>query len=63
MIDILIPVFNEGKAINEVLHHIQKNMKTPHRFLICYDYDEDPTLKYIEYQKYPNLKLIKKGLF
>jgi len=43
-LDILIPVFNESESIVETLKNILSAVKCNYRILICYDYDEDPTL-------------------
>ncbi len=43
-INILIPVFNEGENIGLTLAEIGSKVKTPHRILIIYDFDEDNTL-------------------
>jgi dolichol-phosphate mannosyltransferase len=47
-IDIVIPVYNEGDNIHRVLEAFNKNIKTPIRVLLCYDFDEDSTLKSIQ---------------
>ena len=46
-IDIVIPVFNEGESIIEVIELLEQNVKTKFRILICYDFDEDNTLEAI----------------
>ncbi len=46
-IDIVIPVFNEGESIIEVIELLELNVKTKFRILICYDFDEDNTLEAI----------------
>ena len=46
-LDIVIPVFNEGATIVEVIELIEKNVRTNFRVLICYDFDEDDTLEAI----------------
>ena len=43
-LDIIIPVYNEGENILDVLRALKKEAKTPFRVLICYDFDEDNTL-------------------
>jgi len=43
-LDIIIPVYNEGDNISEVLKLLDEKVKTPFRLLICYDFDEDNTL-------------------
>jgi len=46
-IDIVIPVFNEGASIIEVIELLELNVKTRFRILICYDFEEDSTLEVI----------------
>jgi dolichol-phosphate mannosyltransferase len=43
-IDIVIPVYNEGRNIVPVLSALARDVKTPARVLICYDLDTDDTL-------------------
>ncbi len=67
-IDILIPVYNEGRNILNVLEALSSNVKTPYRVLICHDHDEDDTLAVIREsgRAYPNIRFIKnegKGVF
>jgi glycosyltransferase involved in cell wall biosynthesis len=47
-LDIVIPVYNEGWNIVGTLDTIKRDVKTPARVLICYDFDEDDTLAAIE---------------
>ena len=47
-LDILIPVFNEDKVIIKTIKNILSVVKCNYNILICYDYDEDPTLKIIK---------------
>ena len=47
-LDILIPVFNESETIVETLKNISSVVLCNYRILVCYDYDEDPTLKIIK---------------
>lgn len=46
--DILIPAYNEGENIIETLQMLEKEVKTPFRALICYDFDGDNTLPAVE---------------
>ena len=46
-LDILIPVFNEDEIIVKTIKNILSTVKCNFRILICYDYDEDPTIKII----------------
>jgi dolichol-phosphate mannosyltransferase len=43
-LDIVIPVYNEGKNIVAVLEGLRQAVTTPFCILICYDFDEDDTL-------------------
>ncbi len=43
-LDLVIPVYNEGKNIVTVLESLRKAVSTPFRVLICYDFEEDDTL-------------------
>jgi dolichol-phosphate mannosyltransferase len=42
-LDIVIPVYNEGRNIVPTLTALTRHLKTPARVLICYDHDEDDT--------------------
>ena len=46
-LDIIIPVYNEGENILEVLDSLKQNVTTSSRILICYDHDGDNTLPVI----------------
>ena len=43
-LDIVIPVYNEGRNIVAVLAALKRAVTTPARVLICYDHAEDDTL-------------------
>ena len=43
-IDLVIPVYNEGANILPTLRALSREVKTPTRVLICYDFEEDDTL-------------------
>ena len=43
-LDIVIPVYNEGRNIVAVLAALKREVTTPARVLICYDHAEDDTL-------------------
>jgi dolichol-phosphate mannosyltransferase len=47
-LDIVIPVYNEGENIGEMLRAFEREIKTPFRALIVYDFDEDNTLPAVE---------------
>ena len=56
-LDILIPVFNEKQTIVTTIDNITNAVKCEYTICICYDYDEDPTLKTIK-ENFPNSKKI-----
>ena len=43
-LDIVIPVYNEGRNILPVLASLRAQVRTPFRVLVCYDHDADDTL-------------------
>lgn len=43
-IDLVIPVYNEGANILPTLRALAREVKTPTRVLICYDFEADDTL-------------------
>jgi len=57
-LNILIPVFDEDETIVQTLENILSTVKCNYKILICYDYDQDPTLKIIS-EKFPNNQKIK----
>ena len=57
-LDILIPVFNENETIINTLKNIFSTVKYDYRILICYDYDEDPTLNIIKKKFSGNSKIL-----
>jgi glycosyltransferase involved in cell wall biosynthesis len=50
VLDIVIPVYNEGPNILKVLKALDAAVATPARILICYDRDDDDTLTTIARQ-------------
>ena len=52
-LNILIPVFNEDKTIIKTIKNILSVVKCNYKILVCYDYDEDPSLKIIK-ENFPN---------
>jgi glycosyltransferase involved in cell wall biosynthesis len=47
-LDIVIPVYNEGRNILATLGALRDHMRTPARIMICYDRPDDDTLTTIE---------------
>ncbi len=60
-LNIIIPIFNEGKQIIKLLNHFEKKLKTSVSILLCYDLESDNIFEHINYLKnYKfNIKLIK----
>ena len=47
-IDVVIPVYNEGENIIHLLEVFEREVQTRIRILICYDHDEDETLRVLD---------------
>lgn len=47
-LDIVVPVYNEGRNILTVLESFRQHVRTPIRVLICYDFDDDDTLRALD---------------
>lgn len=47
-IDVIIPVYNEGENMIRLLEAFEREVHTPIRVLICYDHDNDNTLKVLQ---------------
>jgi len=47
-LDIVIPVYNEGRNILATLSELRRLVRTPSRMLICYDRPDDDTLSTIK---------------
>ncbi len=54
-LDIIIPVYNEGENISAVLDALVREVRTPFRVSICYDFEEDDTLDALK--RYPREKI------
>lgn len=48
IVSIVVPVYNEGPAVEPVLRSLASAVSTPHEILVVYDYDEDPTVPIVE---------------
>jgi glycosyltransferase involved in cell wall biosynthesis len=44
MIDIIVPVYNEGKNIETLLKRVGETVKAPKNVIVVYDFDEDDTV-------------------
>ncbi len=60
-LSIILPVFNEGESITEVITGIEKVVKPQHETLVVFDFKEDNTVPYVKklQKKYKTVKLIK----
>ena len=47
-LSVVMPVYNEGDAVERVLRSYSSAIRTPHEILVVYDFDEDPTVPVIE---------------
>jgi len=43
-LSIVLPVYNEGEAVEPVLRSLARNVTTPHELVVVYDFDEDTTV-------------------
>jgi dolichol-phosphate mannosyltransferase len=44
---IVLPVYNEGEAVEPVLRGLSSGVSTPHEIVVVYDFDEDTTVPVI----------------
>lgn len=57
-VNIVIPVYNEGKNITDTLADIETKVNIPHHIFIVYDFDQDNTLPVItEYRERNDISL------
>ena len=57
-LDVVIPVFNEGPNIVDVLQALGREVRTPIRVLICYDFEEDDTLVALRGYRDPPFEIV-----
>ena len=57
-LDIIIPVFNEGENIVQLLKSLEEEVVCDFRILICYDSESDKTLKYVKNKKIINKEVL-----
>ena len=57
-LDIIIPVYNEGDNILNVMKSLENNVKTPFKVLICYDNDDDNTLTALKSYSDPDSHIV-----
>src|SRR4051794_39255470 len=44
---VILPVFNEGEAVESVLRALSTAVRTPHELVVVYDFDGDTTVPVI----------------
>lgn len=47
-LSIVLPVYNEGEAVEPVLRGLAAGVKTPHELVVVYDFDNDSTVPVID---------------
>jgi dolichol-phosphate mannosyltransferase len=47
-LSIVLPVYNEGEAVEPVLRALAAEVRTPHELVVVYDFDEDTTVPVVE---------------
>ena len=47
-LSIVLPVYNEGEAVEPVLRALAKGVRTSHELVVVYDFDEDTTVPVID---------------
>ena len=57
-LDIVIPVYNEAENILQLLKAFENEINCNFRVLICYDKDDDTTLKKLEKQNSTNKEIL-----
>lgn len=60
LLDIVMPVYNEGESIAEVLSSLEQHVSTSYRILVCYDHESDTTLPVArKFQDRMNIEFVK----
>lgn len=60
-LDIVVPVYNEGSSILNIIDAFDKEVITPHNIIICFDEDDDSSVDFIKknYKKRENITFVK----
>ncbi len=63
-LSIVLPVFNEGEAVEPVLRALSAGIRTRHELVVVYDFDEDTTVPVIGrlVAEIPNLRSLRNDL-
>jgi dolichol-phosphate mannosyltransferase len=56
-VNVIIPVFDEGKMIIKTLENVHQSLKKNYIISICYDFEEDKTLYAIEHLENRDIRL------
>ena len=46
-IDVIIPIFNEGEIFKKIISELNDKVKANLKFIICYDNNDEPGLKFL----------------
>jgi glycosyltransferase involved in cell wall biosynthesis len=63
-LSIILPVFNEGEAVEPVLRALAAGVQTSHEIVVVYDFDEDTTVPVVErlQREIPNLRPLRNNI-
>lgn len=62
ILNIITPVFNEADNFPDLYNEIKKYIKTPHRVIVVYDFDEDSTVPVVKkYQQHDKSLVLHKN--
>ena len=63
-LSIVLPVYNEGEAVEPVLRNLSRSVTTPHELVVVYDFDEDSTVPVVRRLagEIPNLRGLRNDL-
>ena len=63
-LSIVLPVYNEGEAVEPVLRSLAAEVRTPHELVVVYDFDEDTTVPVVDRltDEIPNLRALRNDL-
>jgi dolichol-phosphate mannosyltransferase len=61
---IVLPVYNEGAAVEPILRSLSTSVATPHELVVVYDFDEDATVPVVRRlaSEIPNLRGLRNDL-
>jgi dolichol-phosphate mannosyltransferase len=61
---IVLPVYNEGEAVEPVLRGLAHHVRTPHELVVVYDFDEDTTVPVVRHleSEIPQLRGLRNDL-